>query len=153
MYILKRGVTGFDKPNEINEHSILEIENLIRNINYPFFKIEQIRKPNQSSNYFRISIINQKENTRFDILLNIYYWIISSITIESNWMNLEFINFDNQLKSQILNFKPEIEILNVDILNQTASEIEIENLGKKEIEQIKYWNSKTYGEIIFNGYD
>jgi hypothetical protein len=85
--------------------------------------------------------------------LNIYYWIISSVTIESSWMNLEFINFDNQLKSQILNFKPEIEILNVDILNLTASEIEIENLGKKEIEQIKYWNSKTYGEIIFNGFD
>jgi hypothetical protein len=43
MYILKKGLTGLDKPNEINEHSVLEIENLIKNINYPFFKINQIR--------------------------------------------------------------------------------------------------------------
>ena len=29
MAILKKGITGFDKPKEINEHSIVEIENLI----------------------------------------------------------------------------------------------------------------------------
>ena len=30
MTILKKGITGFDKPKEINDHSIDEIENLIK---------------------------------------------------------------------------------------------------------------------------
>ena len=30
MDILKKGITGFDKPKEINEHSISEIESLIK---------------------------------------------------------------------------------------------------------------------------
>ena len=153
MTILKKGITGFDKPKEINEHSITEIENLIKNIKYPFVKSGEIKKPNESSNYFRISLINQIENNRFDILINIYYWIISSVKTESNWMNLEFIEVDTQLITQILNFRSEILILNVDVLNQKASKIEMENLGKIEIENIEYWDSETYGEIIFNGYD
>jgi hypothetical protein len=153
MTILKKGITGFDKPKEINEHSIAEIENLIKNIKYPFVKTGEIKKPNESSNYFRISLINQIDNNRFDILLNIYYWIISSVKAESNWMNLEFLEFNNQLKNQILNFHTEIQILDVGTLNQEASRIEKENLRKTEIEQIEYWDSKTYGEIIFNGYD
>jgi hypothetical protein len=153
MAILKKGITGFDKPKGINEHSIAELENLIKNIKYPFVKIGEIKNPNESSNYFRLSLINQIENTRFDILLNIYYWVISSVKVESNWMNLEFLEFDNQLKNQILNFQTEIQILDVDILNQKVSRIEMDNLGKTEIEQIEYWDSKTYGEIIFNGYD
>jgi hypothetical protein len=153
MIILKKGITGFDKPKEINEHSITEIENLIKNIKYPFVKIGEIKTPNESSNYFRISLINQIENLKFDILINIYYWVISSVKFESNWMNLEFLEFDNQLKNQILNFQTEIQILDVNILNQEVSKIEKENLGKTENEQIEYWDSKTYGEIIFNGYD
>jgi hypothetical protein len=153
MTILKKGITGFDKPKEINEHSIAEIENLIKNIKYPFVKSGEIKKPNESSNYFRISLINQIENNRFDILINIYYWIISSVKTENSWMNLEFLEVDNQLITQILNFRSEILILNVDVLNQKASKIEMENLGKIEIENIEYWDSETYGEIIFNGYD
>ena len=153
MTILKKGITGFDKPNEINEHSITEIESLIKNIKYPFVKTGEIKKPNESSNYFRISLINQVENKRFDILLNIYYWIISSVKAQSNWMNIEFLEFDKQLKNQILNFQTEIQILDLNILNQEPTKIEKKNLGKTEIEQIDYWDSKTYGEIIFNGYD
>ena len=155
MNILKRGITGFDKPIEIKEHSEQEIKEFLKCISIPYnyIKTYKIESPHESSNYFRISMINQIKNDRFDILLNTYYWVISSVKIESNWMNLEFLEFDNLLKNQIMNVKPNIEILNVDILNQNASEIEKENLGKTEINQIEYWNSKTYGEIIFNGYD
>ena len=65
----------------------------------------------------------------------------------------QLIRHPAQLKNQILNFQTEIQILDLDILNQEPTKIEKKNLGKTEIEQIDYWDSKTYGEIIFNGYD
>ena len=68
-------------------------------------------------------------------------------------MKIEFLEFDDQLKNQILNFNTEIQVLDINVWNEKASRIEKENLGKTEIEQIEYWDSKTYGEIIFNGYD
>jgi hypothetical protein len=39
------------------------------------------------------------------------------------------------------------------VLESTVPDDEIEILAKDEKCQIKYWRSKTYGEIIFNGYD
>lgn len=153
MSILKKGITGFDKPKEINEHTAAEIKNLITHIQYPFVVSGEMKPPNESSNYFRLSLINQMKNNKFDVLLNMYYWVMASVKTESGWMHLDFLEFDNQLKEQLLNFKPEIEILNLATLNEKPPEIEKEKLGKTEMEQIEYWKSKTYGEILFNGYD
>lgn len=153
MNILKLGITGFNKPKNIQQHSINAMENLLKNIKYPFVNNSEIQLPNNNTNYFRIAFINQIENSKFDVLINQYYWIMCGVKTDSEWMNLQFLELDNQFKNQIQNFEPKIQILDVVTLNHEIEETEKANLGKTEIEQMEYWNSKTYGEIVFNGFD
>ena len=151
MNVLSKGITGFNKPKDLKQHAIEEIEHLIKSIKYPFVIIGEIKSPNETTNYYRISIKNKIENNSFDVLLNMYFWILSSVKPASSWMNLAFLEFDTQLKKQIINHNIEVNILGLEILNQEASINELEILGKAEVQQVEYWESKTYGEIIFNG--
>lgn len=153
MSILKKGVTGFDKPMHIQEHSNIAIEDFVRCITHPFMKIGEILLPDGSSNYFRIHIVHKVQNKKFDILLNQYYWIVACVTSDSTWMNLNFLEFDTQIKNQILSYHSEIEVLNGSFLMQEVSRLAMESLGTTEKEQIEYWEAKTYGQILFNGFD
>ena len=76
---------------------------------------------------------------------------MAGVTTESAWMDLQFIDLPNDFIELVEDEK--IIILDKNKLETKVSSHEMEKLDKKEIYQIKYWGSKTYGEIIFNGYD
>jgi hypothetical protein len=85
------------------------------------------------------------------LLINSAYYIIAGVTIESEWLNLYFIDLPNDFTEQIKN--DNIIILDKNKLETKVSNSELEILDKQEIKQVEYWLSETYGEIIFNGYD
>ncbi|MDR0467905.1 MAG: hypothetical protein LBG67_03550 [Campylobacteraceae bacterium] len=85
------------------------------------------------------------------MLINSAYYIIAGVTIESEWLNLYFIDLPNDFTEQIKN--DNIIILDKNKLETKVSNSELEILDKQEIKQVEYWLSETYGEIIFNGYD
>ena len=103
------------------------------------------------TNYFSIDIINKKTGIDFKLLINGIYFIMAGVTTKSKWMELIFIDLPEDFIKQTKN--DEIIFLNKSILNTCVPTNEIEVLKREEKEQIKYWGSKTYGEIIFNGYD
>jgi len=65
-------------------------------------------------------------------------------------MNLKFIDFPDKLR-QIL--QENLTILDTKSLNKLVTNQDLQELDKIEVDQIKYWNTKKIGEVIFNGYD
>ncbi|MCL2289174.1 MAG: hypothetical protein FWC34_00485 [Bacteroidetes bacterium] len=145
--ILKAGVTGFGKNRLL---TLMEITNVLKNINFPYI-YSNILEPKMDTNYFSIDIINKKTGIDFKLLINGIYFIMAGVTTKSKWMELIFIDLPEDFIKQTKN--DEIIFLNKSILNTCVPTNEIEVLKREEKEQIKYWGSKTYGEIIFNGYD
>lgn len=145
--LLKKGVTGFGNTSSL---TIDEVKTVLKNIRYPYIPLK-ITEPQANSNYFCIEIENKIDELKFNMLINSKYYIIAGITTESEWLDLHFIDFPSDFTEQIKND-------NIIIMDKNESETKVPNneleiLDKKEIEQIKYWKSETYGEIIFNGYD
>jgi rRNA processing protein Gar1 len=143
--ILRNGITGFGSVEKITE-----INNILGKIKYPYIYFDII-DPQVNNNYFTITIENKIDNKKFKLLINNTYYIIAGVTIESMWMELEFINLPNDFIEQLRDNKN--IILDKNILEKEVSNEEIKILDKDEINQINYWKSKMYGEIIFNGYD
>ena len=145
--VLKKGITGF---GHVSSLTINEINSVLEKIKYPYL-YSNIIEPQVNNNYFCINIYNLNEKPNFKILINNTYYIIAGITMGSEWMNLHFIDLPNDFIKQIKG--DEIIILNKSTLETKVPNNEINVLDDSEIKQINYWGSKTYGEIIFNGYD
>jgi hypothetical protein len=146
-FMLSSGITGFGGMPFL---AIVEIKNVLKSIYYPYNYFKLIG-PQKNNNYYTVCIKNQKSNEIFKIIINNRYWVMAGITTESTSDNLNFIDLPEEFISQIN--RNELTILNKEILETKAPENEIKILNKDEIEQIKYWGSKKYGEIIFNNYD
>ena len=148
--ILKRGVTGFDPSLPVHDsEAVLKVFKLLQ---YPFVKNGALNGPHQSANYFRLTVLNTVEKDRFDVLINGRCWLMAGIKPESTWMQLQFIDLPISFKKlfQSISF---LKIFDATVMNRTVPKKELECLGVTELKQITYWNSKTYGDIIFNGYD
>ena len=145
--IIKKGITGFGNVLSIKKD---EINSILKTIKYPY-TYSNIIEPQPNTNYFAIDIQNKLTGTNFKLLINSIYTIIAGVTMESKWMELQFINLPEDFIEQIHN--NEIIILNKEFLKQDMPEEELKLLDNNEIKQIQHWNSKKYGEILFNGYD
>jgi hypothetical protein len=145
--VLKIGITGFGNVDSL---TLNEINGFLKRIKYPYI-CSGIEEPKINTNYYCVNVSNKTEEIKFKLLVNCVYYIMAGITTESTWSELNFIDLPNDFIEQIKNNG--IMILNKRILESEVPDNEIEILGKEEKSQIKYWKSKTYGEIIFNGYD
>ena len=144
---IKKGITGF---GDISTLTIDDVKTVLKNIRYPYI-YSNIRRPQANNNYFCIEIENKINKSKFNLLINSAYYIIAGVTIESEWLNLHFIDLPNDFTEQIKN--DNIIILDKNKLETKVPNSELEILDKQEIKQVEYWLSETYGEIIFNGYD
>jgi hypothetical protein len=145
--VLRKGITGFCNSLPLKNS---EINNILTYIEYPYI-YSNIIEPQINNNYYVVNIQNKINGLKFKLLINGIYYVIAGVAMESKWMELEFINLPADFIGWFRN--TEIMILNKEILETEAPEEEIKTLEKNEINQINYWKSKTYGEIIFNGYD
>jgi hypothetical protein len=151
MTILKKGITGFDSAVDISEN---EVRTFIKRFAFPFIPdFKSVTPPSPSSNFWTVPFTNKENNSEFNMLINSSNWNLALVTKSSTWMNHEYLEFPHKLYLQIRSIRgPELP-MNPQILERTFDKEELNELGKSEIEQIKYWKSKTIGEIIFNGFD
>lgn len=145
--LLKKGITGFGNASSL---SIDEVKTVLKNTRYPY-TYSTIVEPHISSNYFRIEIEDKINKSKFHLLVNSKFYIIAGVTTDSSWGSLIFIDLPNDFIKQIEN--DDITIVSKNKLEAKVPKNELEILGKQELNEIKYWKSETYGEIIFNGYD
>lgn len=151
MTVLKKGITGFDSVIDFTEK---EIKEFLKRFSHPFIPdFSRLLPPTPSSNFWRISFVNNGVDSDFDMLINSTHWNLALVTKESAWMNHEYLNFPEGLYLQIRTIRgPELP-MNKLILERTFNKEELSELSKSEIEQLKYWKSRTIGDIIFNSYD
>ncbi len=103
-----------------------------------------MKKNGENERYFKkIARIYREE---LYVLLNKYHPIIA-FTNELTFMNKVFINVPEK-HVYFMNY----DIVSADILNSPFTNIEYD-LFKVELEQIKYWNPTSIGNIIFNEWD
>ncbi len=151
---LKKGITGFwHLTNDIPAPSIAisTIKSLLAQLeadsNYVVTAITDVEINN---NYFTIGIVDRAKNLKFNILVNAQYPYYCGTTSESSWMNLSFIDLDYGIR---FFFDKELEYVSPTQLNKEYATNDLKDLSQTEIEQIDYWGSKSFGEIMFNGYD
>ena len=151
MILLKKGITGFNNQSTITNEMV---SSFLKKIQFPFVPdSSKISAPNQSANFWRIPIKNLTSKNEFDLLINSSFWYLCLVTKESSWMDMQYLNFPKELTQQIENQKETEILLEKFDLESVFSDSELNQLDKTEIKQVKYWKSKTIGEIIFNGYD
>jgi hypothetical protein len=151
MTILKKGITGFDSAIGISEN---EIRIFIKRFAFPFMPdFESAIPPSSSANFWKVPFISKEDNSEFYMLINSTKWNLALVTKESTWMNHNYLVFPHELYLQIRSIRgPELP-MNPQILERAFDKKELHELGKNEIEQIKYWKSQTIGDVIFNGFD
>ncbi len=150
--ILPKGITGFAKPSK-DEKSLLTKEilsQLIKNIKHnSFIEFIRFQEIEASTNYYKLTL--SQYNKEIKILINGIFPLYCGVK-NYNWQELEFIH----LSDKIISLFPEpFNYLKPCILEKNIFQKEeyLANLDKYELKQIKYWKSKTFGEVIFNGYD
>ena len=143
--ILKRGITGFFDVDILVENDYKTFKQVCHCIqmNTTNFNLLDIYRPN-STNYFYANFNTNGQD--FYILLNKFYPIVA-FTNELTFMDKVFINVSKK-PVYLMNY----DIVNADILNSPFIDIE-NDLSKVELEQIKYYNPTSIGNIIFNEWD
>ncbi|WP_295071489.1 hypothetical protein [Ruminococcus sp.] len=143
--ILKRGITGFfDGDNcSLTENGYMAFKQVCYCIQTNTTNLLDICKPDNANYFYAHFNTYGKE---LYVLLNKYHPIIA-FTNELTFMNKVFINVpENHV--YFMNY----DIVSADILNSPFTNIEYD-LFKVELEQIKYWNPTSIGNIIFNEWD
>ncbi|SFT79437.1 hypothetical protein SAMN05216474_2365 [Lishizhenia tianjinensis] len=151
MNTFRKGIIGF---NSQSHHSRDEIISFLQQIVFPYFiDFKSLVPPSDSSNFWQVTVSNVKNKVAFDLLINSTYWYLALVEEKGSWMNNKYIDFPEDLLTQLKGVPIDVFPMSNDELNRIFKEEELSALDDIEIEQIKYWKSKTVGEVVFNGYD
>ena len=143
--LLNRGITGFFDVNShtLNENDFITFKKILYSIHINEWNLIEICNPN-NTNYFYANFTYNGHNLY--ILLNKYYPIIA-FTNELTLNEKLFIDI-----SESLIYFSNYDVVGAETLNSEFTNYE-HNLSKIELEQIKYWNPISVGNIIFNEWD
>ncbi len=144
--MLPKGITGFGKGLSIAPNYFKEFKQncyMITNTSKEFH-LKEICNP-KDTNYFYTKFIYQ--NHEIYVLLNKFYPKIAFVN-KLSYANKIFINVD-KLALNFSNYNlPSAEDLNFTFTPQIENQ-----LFKMEIEQVKYYQPISVGNIIFNEWD
>lgn len=151
---LEKGITGFWKegkdrfPTQIDEKKMKECAyRCDRSTN---FKLKKILNPDSTSNYYKLLFINKTTLQELNVIINSSNPFYAGLISDSKWMNLKFIDLPSEIKAC---FDQHFTYLDPISLAEKLTTEDLSSLSQSEANQIRYWDSKTYGEVIFNGYD
>ena len=151
---LQKGITGFRKANGDQDYAQIDENELKKHAyhcgNLTEFRLEEILCPDASSNYFRLIYKHKITKQRIDIVINNQYPFYAGISSDSKWMQLQFVDLPQEIRMCL---DEKFTYLNPKLLTTEFSDEDLTELSATEVDQIEYWDSKTYGEVIFNGYD
>ena len=152
--ILQKGITGFWQNGQEQvapEIDMGRLKSLVLSLNQTGrFKVSEVQTDLTAQNYIRYHILSLVKGEKFDLLFNAHYPYYCGVTEDSKWMNLRFIEVETTLRSQL---EPPLQFLGPELLDSEVSKRDLGLLTQVELDQIAYWKSSTFGEIIFNGYD
>lgn len=151
MSLLKRGITGFNVPREVQGFTRSQIAGFFQHLAWPYNRLGAVEEPGPATNYFRIRFVNAVTNTVTDILINEYFPLAAAAGNTDGQMIPVFREMPEEI-GRLLELNG-IRVLSTAELNAKIPPGEWSILGPEEREQALYWSSETYGEVIFNCYD
>ena len=152
--ILLNGVSGFNGPDPVTDGEYFKkiCYSLIHRLNGD---VLSFREPKVARHYYEVKVKVFEED--LSILLNYVYPFVAFAS-SVDYCYIKFV--DNEL---LLNeFSPYYRVLRSNELNEplvikeNKGRIIVENnneLNDAELTNIKYWKSKTVGDIVFNYWD
>ncbi|MBD0384878.1 hypothetical protein [Paenibacillus sedimenti] len=147
--IMKPGITGFIRyPDKFDEQDSKEFEMyLYQVLNWNKGKVIFKELLANNKNFFTYLIeLNHKE---YYLLSNSTYPLLAFAS-SVDYSGIIFIDpidiFDTSLPNPY-------KILNKELLNKPIEIYDLERLRDYEIKNLKYWNPKTIGEVVFNYWD
>ena len=154
--ILLKGITGFTSIQEyfdipkISNESIKEAtEKFV--INNTEYVIVNLIEPTQNSNYYLLNLKNIINNYIVKLIFNSHYKYFSCVEKEVSWCERIFSDLPQSIINNYESFG--FSYLSKQILEKKVSANEMKLLANCEKEQIEYWESEIFGEIIYNNYD
>ena len=155
MSYISKGITGFFnahqkfRPPTVSQKQIMEACNLVaRETGY---RVKDHYWARETQNFHRVRLT--KHDNSVAVFFNEHYPVVAfgKGMPKDDWGALDVIE-DDVLRTafdQLTSFRP----IPVKELARELSSRDLEVLGESEVEQAKYWSSKTVEEVIFNNWD
>jgi hypothetical protein len=152
---LKKGITGFSNQWEREAIPAIDeklLKDCVHQINhFTSYKLVNLQNPGTSSNYYKISYKHQHVKEQITIVINGCYPYFTGVNAHNDWLSLHFVPLPKEVTEKLE--EAGFIYLTPEFLNSIFDNKDLDELSESEIEQITYWKSKTFGEVIFNGYD
>ncbi|WP_096274445.1 hypothetical protein [Paucisalibacillus globulus] len=154
--ILRNGVTGFNRPNDISVDGVFFKKICYSVIHNHGGEIISFNEPEYARNYYQVKITMNGDDLY--ILLNGTYPFLTFASSIEDVTAIRFVTHD-KLAAE---FNPYYRILlpeeldNLLVIKEQSGRIsiEIENeLNDAELTNIKYWKPRRIGDVVFNSWD
>lgn len=154
--ILLNGVSGFNIPDpaiQINGHYFKKICYAI--VLKLGGNIISFNEPEIARSYYEVRI-NIRDEDLFILLNHVYPFITFASSMEGN--GITFVSHD-KLEQEFAQYYRVLRLNEVDealVLNEKKGRLIVENhneLNDAELNNIKYWQARRVGEVVFNGWD
>jgi len=152
--VFPKGITGFgpslkgkDAPamSEALLHSLVHFAAQMEG-----YRVAEIEPPRLDCNYYRAVLKGNAGQADVDLVFNAVYPYFAAIGGGSVWMQMEWVDAPAGLRGRL---EPQFTYLPPELLQAAFSGNDLVELFPSEIKQIQYWETRTYGDAIFNGYD
>ncbi|MBC5636318.1 hypothetical protein H8S33_05685 [Ornithinibacillus sp. BX22] len=152
--ILLNGVSGFNGPDPVTDGEYFKkvCYSLIHRLNG---NVLSFSEPEAARHYYEVKVNVLEENMSI-LLNNVYPFIAFASSVDHGY--IKFIDNEPLLNG----FSPYYRVLRSNELNEplvikeNKGRIIVGNkneLNEAELNNIKYWKSKTVGDIVFNYWD
>lgn len=151
---LKCGITGFHSYKKVKEFPSIEFEEFKRALTGVLtstgYKPQTFSSAGVTSN-FHIGVF-EKDKERISVVCNSVYPVVA-LTLEpaDNVCELVYINSPT-IENAITQYT-EYQVLSKEYLQTPLSKDNTADLNEVEISQVKYWQPKNIGEVVFNWWD
>ncbi|WP_042149955.1 hypothetical protein [Paucisalibacillus sp. EB02] len=154
--ILRNGVSGFNRPNDLSVDGVFFKKICYSIINNHGGKIISFNEPEIACNYYQVKIAIFGDDLY--ILLNSTYPFLAFASSVEDISAIQFVIHD-KLSTE---FTPYYNILLPDelnevlVINEHRGRIAIENeneLNDAELYNVKHWKPRRVGDVVFNFWD
>ncbi len=143
---LQQGVTGFDASTSLEFQDLDGVVSRVKQLKQ--FKVLFFLEPSPGNNFYRIGI-EGFSGVKIEVLVNAIYPLFCGVKDGAS-LEKEFLELPEEVK---VKFQKRYSYLTPEYLNSCFTATDIDVLSNVEKEQVSYWGSKTFGEVIFNCFD
>ncbi|PIE83997.1 MAG: hypothetical protein CSA07_04375 [Bacteroidia bacterium] len=112
-----------------------------------------VTPPSASTNYYTLTFTRRAKrsaaSTQYVVLVNAVFPYYCGVE-KDEWMNLVFCDVIAELRPFL---EKDFQYLSPGVLNAKLQADDLLELAKSEVDAVRYWESKTVGQVVFNGYD